>query len=128
MQKIFPAEQQSKDRKARPSDDTKRVEPTARRTMDLLAVVRELHVSTKQTVAIEDLSAMGMKLLGLDPKARYWQITLIRNNLRPNESYTALVPQHLAQHLKQGVMVMVRISAKVQANSAHWIVSDINPL
>ena len=128
MQKIFPARQSSKERKARPSEDIKRMEPTPRQAMDLLAVVRELRASTRRTMAIGGLSTMGLKLLGLDPKLRYWQITLVRNDVRPNESYTALVPEHLAQGLRKSVMVMVRMSARVRGNSAYWVVSDVNSL
>ena len=71
---------------------------------------------------------MGRKLLRLDPNARYWQITLVQNNVRPNGSFTALIPEYLARDLKKDMMVMVSMSARVQGNFSYWVVSDINPL
>ena len=84
-QKIFPIERQN-------------VHKNSERR-STLAVVRELCSSTKRTANVDALPELGLKVLGLDPKMRYWQITLVDNTARPNKSFTALVPNHLAQGL-----------------------------
>jgi len=52
--------------------------------------------------ALDALSAIGYQLAGLDPKARHQQVTLVDNSVRPNESYTALVPGPLVNTLRPG--------------------------
>ena len=127
LKKIFPGEQ-SERRSAESSVDMKRIEPTAGQIKDLLAVIRELRASTSRTSAIDALPTMGKKLLGLDANVSYWQITLVQNHIRPNESYTALVPEYLARSLNRGTMVMASMTARVQGNFSCWVASDINPL
>ena len=68
---------------------------------------------------------MGKKLLGLESHVRYWQVTLVRNDIQPNESYTALIPDPLARTLKRGVMVAAKIVARGLGSQACWLVSDI---
>ena len=90
--------------------------------------MRELYSSTRQTANVDALPELGLKLLGLDPKMRYRQITLVNNTARPNESFTALVPNHLAQGLELGVMVMAEMFGSVGGDFANWVITDINPL
>ena len=111
IKKIFPGGQPGGGNSPSISDIEK-IEPTADQTKDLLAVVRELHTSANRISAIDDLSTMGRKLLGLDPNARYWQITLVQNNVRPNGSFTALIPEYLVRDLKKDMMVMASMSAR----------------
>lgn len=125
--KKFPGQSQER-RNVRPTDNIKRIDPAHGQTRDLLAVVRELHSHTSQTSAVEDLSTMGKRLLGLDTGIRHWQITLVQNDIRPNESLTALIPKHLARDLKRHMIVMATLTGRVQGNVSHWIVSEINPL
>lgn len=126
-QKIFPGERQA-DYRAHPEPAIKRIEPKERLQRSLLAIVRELHQNTKRTKAVDALPEFGLKLLGLNPKDRYWQITLVDNTVRPNESFTALIPDHHAQGLQLGVMVMATLSGCIVGNSADWLITDINPL
>ena len=112
-----------------PSEITiKRIEPESRKRRTLLAVVRELKRSTKQTKDIEALPAHGYQILGLDPETSYRQITLVNNSIRPNESFTALIPDHMARSLKCGMIVKSEVSGSVYGNFANWIVTDITPL
>lgn len=74
------------------------------------------------------LPEIGIKLLGLDPAIRYLQITLVDNSVRPNESYTALVPDHLARRLNRDAMMMADMCGSVAGGFAVWVVKDINPL
>ena len=127
MAKMFPSKGQS-DRSARQETTIKRVEPENDSQRPLLAVVRELSQDTKQTEDVATLSDLGSKLLGLDSRVRYRQITLIDNRVRPNESYTALVPDHLARGLRLGAMVMADMRGGVAGEFAIWVVTDINLL
>ena len=123
MEKIFP-EDSSASQSAR-TDDTRKVDPLGHGTKDILAVLRELQERTRRTAAIEGLSVMGKKLLGLDGHSSYWQITLVRNDVQPNESYTAFIPAPLARVLRRGVMVAARVAARGYGAEACWVVSDI---
>jgi len=123
MEKIFP-EDSPASQDAR-TDDTRKVDPLGHGTKDLLAVLRELQERTRRTAAIESLSVMGKKLLGLDGHSSYWQITLVRNDVQPNESYTALIPAPLVRTLRRGVMVAAKIVARGHGAQACWLVSDI---
>ena len=113
---------------AEPEVAIKRIRPKNGERRSTLAVVRELCSSTKQTANVDALPELGLKVLGLDPKMRYWQITLVDNTARPNKSFTALVPNHLAQGLERGVMVMVEMFGSVVGDFANWVITDINPL
>lgn len=90
--------------------------------------MRELNASTNRTEEVGTLGEYGRQFLGLEPGAHYWQITLVDNRVRPNESFTALVPERLAQHLERHVMVMAEISARGFGDQTKWIVTDVNPL
>ena len=126
-QKIFPIERQNV-HNAEPEVAIKRIRPKNGERRSTLAVVRELYSSTKRTANVDALPELGLKVLGLDPKMRYWQITLVNNTARPNKSFTALVPNHLAQGLELGVMVMVEMFGSVGGDFADWVITDINPL
>ena len=113
---------------AEPETEIKRIDPMAGELRSLLAVVRDLHSSTKRTETVKALPEFGSKLFGLNPKMNYWQITLVDNRIRPNESFTALIPDPLTHGLKHHVMVRVEMSAHVIGDWANWIINDINPL
>lgn len=68
---------------------------------------------------------MGKKLLGLEAHVRYWQVTLVRNDVQPNESYTAFIPAPLVRTLRRGVMVAAKIVARGHGEQACWLVSAI---
>ena len=123
MEKIFP-EDSPASRDAR-TDDTRKVEPLGHGTKDFLAVLRELQERTRRTAEIESLSVMGKKLLGLESHVRYWQVTLVRNDIQPNESYTALIPDPLARTLQRGVIVAAKIVVRGLGSQACWLVSEI---
>ena len=127
MAKIFPGEGQN-DPSVHWEITTKRVEPESDSQRPLLAVVRELSQDTKRTKDVATLPDLGLKLLGLDSRVRYRQITLVDNRVRPNESYTALVPDHLARGLRLGAMVMADMRGGVAGEFAIWVVTDINLL
>lgn len=95
---------------------------------NVLAVVRELHVKMGTASVVNGLPALGMGTLGLDPRVSYWQITLVKNDVRPNERYTTFAPAPLAQDLRRGVMVMAGISARVQGEFSYWVISHTSPL
>ena len=124
IQKIFLGGRHS-DRKPISEAAINRIEPGDRTQRSVLAVARELHSKTKRISSVDRLSELGLKLLGLDPKTRYRQITLVANSVRPNESYTALIPDALAQGLESGVIVRATMSGCVSGKFAAWIITDI---
>ena len=125
-QKIFPRSQNSA-RNAERGAEIKRIKPRDGKRQSLLAVVRELHSSTRRITNVDALPALGRQLLGLHPAARYRQITLVTNLDRPNKSFTALVPDHLVQGLKRGVMVTADMFGSVIGDFASWVITDIDP-
>ena len=98
MQIIFPGVQSEQGKSVRVEEIVK-VDPTPKVRQTSIAVVRELPSSTKRTKDVESLSAMAFRILGIDPKKRYRQITLVDNGTRPNRSYTGLVPEDLGRGL-----------------------------
>lgn len=116
------------DIKPEPEPAIERIAPKTHANRDILAVVRELHSSTKRTKDIGALSELGVKLRGLDPGAIYRQITLVDTSTRPNESYTALIPDRLMQGLETHVMVTAQMSARGIVGSIDWVITEINPL
>ena len=68
---------------------------------------------------------MGLKMLNLDPKVRYWQITLVDNSVRPNKSYTALLPERYARGVLKDKMAMAEIQGRVVGDIAHWVITEI---
>lgn len=127
MEKIFGDGQQPTYRDTELADDIRRIEPKIDETRNMLAVIRELNKCTRRTSSVDELSSMGRQLLGL-ANTRYWQITIVQNNTRPNESYTALVLESFAQTLEEGMMVNVSMSAQVSGNFSEWVVSSIDTL
>lgn len=127
MAKIFPGQGLS-DRSVRQEITTRKIEPERDSQRSLLAVVRELNQDTKRTRDIAALPDLGRKLLGLDSRVRYRQITLVNNRVLPNESYTALVPDRLARGLRRDAMVTVAMRGGVAGEFAVWVVTDIDLL
>ena len=127
MKKAFPNDRQEKP-KIDPTLETKKISPRVGEKKDSLLVVRELHEHTKKIKDIQNLSDMGMKMLGLDPKKRYRQITLVDNSVRPNRSYTALVPDHLVYDVEVNKIVMVEMAARIRGDFSHWLIISINVL
>ena len=125
-QKIFPRSQNFA-RNAERGVEITRIKPRDGKRQSLLAVVRELHSSTRRIADVDALSALGRQLLGLHPEAPYRQITLVVNLDRPNRSFTALVPDHLVQGLKRGVMVTAEMFGSVRGAFASWVITDIDP-
>ena len=127
MAKIFSDKGRS-DHDTRPKTTIRKIEPERDSQISLLVVVRELHEHTKRIEDIALLSDLGLKLLGIEPGVRYRQITLVDNGVRPNESYTALIPDRLARGLIHNAMVMAGIRGCVIGDHAVWITTDINLL
>lgn len=128
IQEVFPGERHS-GRQPRSEPAIKKIEPGEHPTKrSVLAVVRELPSNTRRISSVDKRPELGLKLLGLDPKIRYRQITLVDNSVRPNESFTALIPNTLAQGLKVGVIVSAAMSGRVSGDSATWIVNDVTLL
>lgn len=127
MAKIFPDKGRS-DRDTRPKTTIRKIEPERDSQISLLVVVRELHEHTKRIEDMALLSDLGLKLLGIESGVRYKQITLVDNGVRPNKSYTALIPDHLARGLIHNTMVMASIRGCVIGDYAVWIVTDANLL
>ncbi len=124
IQEVFPGERPSGHK---PSSETatNRIEPGDGTQRSVLAVVRELHSKTRRISSVDELSELGRKLLGLNPKMHYRQITLVANSVRPNESFTALIPDALARGLEIGVIVRATISGCVRGNFANWVITDV---
>ena len=127
MAKIFPGHGGS-NRNTQLKTATKRIEPERGRKLPLLAIVRELNRDTRRIKEANALPELGIKILGLDPSVRYRQITIVNNGVRPNESYTALVPDDLTRGLSLGAMVMAELRGLVAGDFAIWVVADINLL
>ena len=127
MAKIFPGHGGS-NRNTQLKTATKRIEPERGGKLPLLAIVRELNRDTRRIKEANALPELGIKILGLDPSVRYRQITIVNNGVRPNESYTALVPDDLTQGLSLGAMVMAELRGLVAGDFAVWVVADINLL
>ena len=111
-----------------PEAAIKQIRPKNGERRSALAVVRGLYLSTRRIAAVDALPELGRKILRLDPQMCYWQITLVDNAARPNKSFTGLVPDHLAQSLELGVMVMVKMFGSVSGRFTNWVITDINPL
>lgn len=106
----------------------KRVPPSAGKSLPLLAVIREESAETRRSKAIEDLPTLGRKLLGLDARTPYTQVTLVVNRDNPNLSYTALAPEKVARRLRRDVMVMAVLEGRVAGDYAIWLLTDVNEL
>ena len=73
------------------------------------AVVSALHTESKMTNKVSAFPRPGLRLSKLDPRTHYGQITLVDNGVRPNASYTALIPDGLAQDLCTNVPTKAEI-------------------
>jgi len=71
---------------------------------------------------------MGLHLRGLEPGVHYQQITLVDNAIRPNESFTAFIPDVLAQGLELHVFVHAELSGYVVGDSSNWVIETIEPV
>jgi len=130
IRKIF-ASEESEPRKTKKAEEIfaiVKIDPKPKARENLIAIVRELPSSTKKTKSIESLTTIGIKMLGLDTRKHYRQITLVHNGTRPNKSYTALVPEDLIRNLDIDRIVMVEMMACIKGKHAHWVVTDINLL
>ncbi len=81
---IFPADPLD-DSRTHLANEIERMDPMISQNWNVLAVVRELHLETGTTSTVNGLPAIGMIFLGLDPRVSYWQITLVKNDVRPND-------------------------------------------
>lgn len=127
MEKIFPSKKQG-NHAVFQETEIRKIEPEGSSQLSLLAVVREMPQSTRRTKEIADLPEMGLKLLGIEPGITYRQITLVDNQIRPNESYTAFIPKRLAAGLIRNGMVVASMRGCVVGNFVGWIVTDISLL
>ena len=116
--KLFPEDGRTS---AEPAPHILRVAPDRRTQKRTLAVVRDLHSKTAaMSKALDELSTIGYQLAGLDPKARYQQVTLVDNSVRPNESYTALVPGPLVKTLRLGKLVAAELTGLSLGSLSVW--------
>jgi hypothetical protein len=126
MAKVFPAKLRSgKAGASPPSESMAAMEPDAGKTIDLVAIVRELLTDTKKTDRLKALCDLGTKLLRL-PKGHLWQLTLVVNSERPNLTYTCILPARLGLPKDaKNKMVFAQIEAKVVGEYAIWLVTEI---
>jgi hypothetical protein len=124
MAKVFPRPE-GKKATAPEAVSMKAVKPKTGQKIGILAVVRNLLTTTKKIAGLGELGEMGAKLLQL-PKGRLWQVTLVVNGERPNLSYTCILPAALglAKDAKDKI-VFAQLEAKVAADHAHWLVTEI---
>lgn len=119
-------QQRNLDRNLQRGITTRRVEPQSGGHQSLLADVMALHAETKLTKKVNAILQSGMRLSNLDPRSHYGQITLVETRVRPNKSYTALIPDDLARGLPTNVTAKVEIRGMPIANMRCWIVTDIS--
>ena len=104
------------------------VQPTAGQQLTAEAIVRELYQTTQLTRNIAALPAHGLKFVGLSPKERYQQITLVANDDQQFKSFTALVADDLAQELNRHMMVGVTMVGCVGGKVSSWLITKIKTL
>lgn len=112
MAKIFSCKK-GRNYKTQQGDMTRKVEPDGDGKLSLLAVVRQMNINTKRAKDVSALPVLGRKLLGLDPALCYRQITLVDNTVRPNESYTVIIADHLTRSFRIGLTVMTEMHGDV---------------
>ena len=113
MSKVFPADQRGQKGASPPSASMRAVKPKAGHKVEILALVRDLRVTTKTISALNDLSDVGAKLLKL-PKGPLWQATLVVNSERPNLSYTCVLPASVGlPKTAKDKMVFAQIEARI---------------
>lgn len=104
----------------------KRVDPTTGGRRTLRAVVSALHTDTKLTKKVNAFLQSGIRLSNLDPRTHYRQITLVDNRVRPNASYTALIPDGLTRGLCENVTAKAEIRGMPLNAMRCWIVTAIS--
>lgn len=127
--KIFPGASPGKKAPAAPSIEA--VDPNQNNGKEIMifAIVREFNEQTKRSRQLNDINAIGARMLGLPAKGALWQLTLFDNSRRPNLSYTCLAPSRFS-FLKQAKnkLVCANLAARVAGDHAIWLVSDIQLL
>lgn len=127
MRKVFPAPTGKANKKAAHTADIKRINPSGKKPINVLGIVREFERSTKRTQEIHSLGDIGKKFLGLQNTKKLWQLTLVMNSERPNLSYTCVAPdsfQFLQKAKNQ--MAFARLRPGVMGDVAIWIVEQID--
>jgi hypothetical protein len=125
MSKVFPGAEGGKKPAAPSPPAMTAVKPKAGQKVTVLALVGNLLTSTKKTDELGKLGGVGAKLLQL-PKGKLWQITLIVNSVRPNLSYTCVLPENLALPKDaKSKMVFAELAAKVAGDHAYWLITEI---
>ena len=85
-----------------------------------------LHTDTKLTKKVNAFLQSGIRLSNLDPRTHYRQITLVDNRVRPNASYTALIPDGLTRGLCENVTAKAEIRGMPLNAMRCWIVTAIS--
>jgi hypothetical protein len=130
MQKAFPPPEINKRKSgtALTAEHIKPVQPRAMEQVTLLAVLRDLFTETKRTKSLNKLGEIGAKLLHL-PKGQLWQATLVVNSVRPNLTYTCMIPERLGlPRDSKNKMVFAQLQGRVVGVHAIWLVTDIRLL
>jgi hypothetical protein len=124
MAMLFPGGSTKKNTEP-PPQPIKKIGPKSGQPLDLLGVVREISRGTKRTAELDLLSGVGAKVLNL-PKGKLWQITLVVNSVRPNLSYTCVLPTALGlPESAKNKMVFAKLQAKVAGSHSFWLVTSI---
>ena len=127
MKAIFPNES-PKNESAKTYIDMKKVSPRTGEDKYELAIVRDIHASTRRASEANALPEMARKLLGLESNLNYGQVTFVINDVSDKRSYTALVPESLMPKLKLNTAVGVRLSGRVGGRFAQWVVAEVHLL
>ncbi|OHD02042.1 MAG: hypothetical protein A2885_08695 [Sphingopyxis sp. RIFCSPHIGHO2_01_FULL_65_24] len=108
----------------------KRMDPIAGEVVSIVGVIRDRQTATSKIENIyAKLGQLGHKMFGLPPKTRAVHITVIDNEGEPNESYTCIGDaQLLGKSLTLGVMVWVRLEAKVTPSVSAWVIAEIHAI
>lgn len=97
------------------------VAPKPGQIKDILASVRELLTDTQRIRALNSVSGVGAKLLGL-PKGDIWQVTLVTNN----SAYTCIMPAGLGLTKdSKNKTVFAHLESRVAGSHAIWLATDI---
>ena len=127
MAKIFAGGAKSSAPTHKPRAGLEKVQPT-NIELALLATVREIVMDSARLDAIHSLGALGLKLLGLNTKAEYAQVTLVVTSEMPNRSYTGIILRSVARTLSRDRIVMAQIEGRQVGTFAAWIVQEANEL
>lgn len=113
--------------KVRPGGAARSVDPQSGRRHISSARVSTLNADTDLTRLVRGILRSGLRPFCLDPRMRYWQITLVDSNVRPRESYIALIPDGLARRLRTNLTVKAEVCGRSFRGVGCWIVTDISP-